>query len=89
MTSRFSPGDLVALGAVSVTGAALSASLAWAHMSAYGAVCGSGLGLLVHCPACCAAAGLMVLGLASLALAQATRLRAPPVKARAGRGATR
>ena len=84
MASRFSPGDLLTLGAVSITGAALMASLAWAQMHAfrvvYGAVCGSGVGLL-HCPACYAAATLLALGLASLVLAQAARRRPIPVEA--------
>ena len=85
MASRFSPGDLFALGAVSITGAALMASLAWAHMQAfkvaYGAVCGSDAGLLTHCLACSAAGALLVLGLASLVLAQAARRRPLPARA--------
>jgi hypothetical protein len=85
MASRLSPGDLLTLGVVSITGAALMASLAWAHMHAfrlaYGALCGSDAGLLTHCPACYAAAALLVLGLASLALAQAARRRPLPARA--------
>jgi len=85
MASRFSPGDLLTLGAASITGGALAASLAWAHMHAfrvvYGDVCGSDAGLLTHCPACYAAAALLALGLASLALAQAAHRRPLPAKA--------
>ena len=85
MASRFSPGDLIILSAVSMTGAALTASLAWAHMHAfrvaYGAVCGSDAGLLTHCPACYAAAALLAVGLASLALAQAAHRRPLPERA--------
>ncbi len=66
MAQRFSPGDFVALGAVFMTGAALMGSLAWMHMSAlkavYGVVCGSGAGLLSHCPACPAAMALFLVG---------------------------
>jgi hypothetical protein len=85
MASRFSPGDLLALGAVSITGGALAASLAWVHMHAFqvvcGDVCGSDAGLLTHCPACYAAAALLVLGLTFVALAQAAPRRPLPARA--------
>ena len=82
MTPRFSPGDLVTLGALALTGAALMTGLAWAHMSAlaaaYGPICGSGAGL-AHCPACYGAIALLLLGLSSLGLAARRRpLRAKP-----------
>jgi len=84
MTPRFPPGDLVALSAASLTGAALMASLAWAHMSAlhaaYGTICGSAMGLTAHCPACYAAVALLVLGLTSLTLARTARRRPLPAK---------
>lgn len=83
MTPRFSPGDLVALSAVALTGATLIAALAWTHMSAlhaYGPICGSGAGRLAHCPACYGAVALLLLGLWSLGLAQAARRRPLPAK---------
>ncbi len=87
MKPRFPPGDLVVLSAVLLTGAALMASLAWAHMSAlraaYGPVCGSDTGRLAHCPACYAAVALFLLGLTSLALART--MRPQPAPRRAGR----
>jgi hypothetical protein len=83
MTPRFSPGGVVALSAVALTGATLMAALAWAHMSAfnaaYGAICGSDTGRVAHCPACYGAVVLLLLGLSSLGLAQA--LRRPPLPA--------
>lgn len=58
------------------------AELAWAHMRSltqiYGVICGSGSGVLAHCPACAASGALIVAGLAALALprAQAQTVRA-------------
>jgi hypothetical protein len=81
----FPPGEFLVLSAASMIGSLLMASIAWAHMyafkAAYGAVCGSGAGLLIHCPACYAAAALLALSLSSLALAQAARRKSIPVKA--------
>jgi len=77
MTARFPPGDPIAVSAVALTGAAVLATLAWAHMSAlsaaYGPICGAGAGL-PHCPACYGAVGLLLLGLWSLTLAARRRL---------------
>lgn len=79
MMPRFPPGNLVALSVASMTGAALMALLAWAHMSAfhaaYGVVCGSQVGLLAHCPACHSAVALLLLALSFLALAASARQR--------------
>jgi len=84
MTPRFLPGDLVALSVASLTGAALMATLAWAHMSAlhaaYGSICGSDASRLAHCPACYGAVALFLLGLSSLGFAQAARRRPLPAK---------
>ena len=80
MTSRFPPGGLVALSAVALTGGALMAALAWAHMAslaAYGVICGSAVGL-AHCPACYGAAALFMLGFSALGLA--TRRRPSPAR---------
>jgi len=64
-------------------GAALVfAEVAWMHMrglaKTYGVICGSGPGVLAHCPACPASALLFAAGLAALALP-----RAQPQTARA------
>ena len=75
----------MALSVASMVAAAVMAMLAWAQMSAfqaaYGVVCGSHVGLRAHCPACQAAAALLLLALWFVALAASSRGR--PVLARA------
>lgn len=76
----FPAGDLVALSAVSMTASALMALMGWAHMraleAAYGTVCGTGAGLLFHCPACYGAVAFLGSAAAMLALAQGARREA-------------
>jgi len=79
MTPRPSPGDLVALSAVALTGAMLMATVASAHMSAlhaYGPICGSAADV-AHCPACYGAVASLLLGLSALGLARAARRPLP------------
>jgi hypothetical protein len=84
-TPRYPPGELFALSAASLTGSALMASMAWAHMraleAAYGVICGTGAGQLAHCPACYGAVGFLGLAAVTFALAQAARRAALPAKA--------
>jgi hypothetical protein len=84
MTPRLLPGDLIALGVALFTGAALTAVLAWAHMSAlhaaYGSICGSDASRLAHCPACYGAVALFLLGLSSLGFAKAAGRQPLPAK---------
>lgn len=67
--------------AVLIGGALLSAEAAWLHMrdlgQTYGAVCGSGSGIMAHCPVCYASALLFAAGAAALFLAHADRPAAP------------
>lgn len=71
------PGDLFALSAALMAGAAMMAVVGWAHMRAmqafYGAICGSDAGLLAHCPACYGAVSLFLLSLTSYGLARRAR----------------
>jgi hypothetical protein len=64
-------------GVVLIGAALLSAEAAWLHMRslarAYGEICGSGAGLLAHCPACYASAALFVSAAAAFVLAQSDR----------------
>ncbi|MET0271458.1 MAG: hypothetical protein ABW360_00560 [Phenylobacterium sp.] len=78
MTPRVHPGDLLALSAASMVGAALMALAAWANMAAYHAVCGSPAPRLAHCPACYGAVAFLVLALTSLTLARVESLRRAP-----------
>jgi len=59
--------------------AVVFAEVAWMHMRSvaktYGVICGSGPGVLAHCPACPASGLLFAAGLAALALPRA-RLQA-------------
>ena len=76
-------------GTLLIGGALLSAEAAWLHMrslvQALGEICGSGSGLMAHCPACYASAILLASGAAALVLAQADRPAA--LRARPGRSA--
>jgi hypothetical protein len=72
-------------GIVLIGGALLSAEAAWLHMrelvQTYGVICGSGSGVLAHCPACYASVTLLAAGAAALILAQVD-CPAAPVRAR-------
>ena len=85
MTPGYPPGDLFALSAASMTGSALMASTAWAHMravqAAYGVICGAGASPLAHCPACYGAVAFLALAAVTFALAQGARRAALPAKA--------
>jgi hypothetical protein len=84
MKPGYPPGDLFALSAASMTGSALMASMAWAHMraleAAYGVICGTGAGLLAHCPACYGAVAFLGLAAVTFVLAQAARRAALPAE---------
>lgn len=82
MTRFPTPSALVAAGLAGLSGAAVSAEIAWLHMrwtaGAYGVICGGGA--TAHCAACPTALGLLGLGLAALAAAAAAARR--PARAR-------
>jgi hypothetical protein len=64
-------------GVLLIGAALLSAQAAWLHMrglaQAYGEICGSGAGLLAHCPACYASGALFASAAVSFVLAQSNR----------------
>ncbi|HZZ31950.1 MAG TPA: hypothetical protein VFE10_08140 [Phenylobacterium sp.] len=76
MPPRNAVHPLVQSGMLLIGAAAVLADLAWAHMRSlsqtYGEICGSGSGVLAHCPACYGSALFLALGVAALGPARTT-----------------
>ena len=81
MPPRIIARTFLQLGLI-LTGAALvSAEAAWLHMRelvrTYGAICGSGSGVMAHCPACYASLSFLAAAATAFILAHAKDPAAP------------